>query len=107
MHIRWLIGSVSDWSELFRQAYRCLKPGGYIESQEPDIVIRSDDDTVKELSAMDQWGKLYVEGGRKFDRPFTVFPDDLQRKGIEGAGFVDVEERTFKVITPRLSWYYP
>ncbi|KAK1762737.1 S-adenosyl-L-methionine-dependent methyltransferase [Phialemonium atrogriseum] len=102
VHIRWLLGSIADWTELFKQAYRCLKPGGYVESFEPDSVMQSDDGTVKETSAMGQWGKFFEEGGKKLGRPFSVLSDRLQRKGMEGAGFVDIEELDFK--TPLGSW---
>lgn len=97
VHIRWLLGSIADWTELFKQAYRCLKPGGYVESFEPDSVMQSDDGTVKETSAMGQWGKFFEEGGKKLGRPFSVLSDRLQRKGMEEAGFVDIEELDFKV----------
>lgn len=60
-------------------------------------MIESDDDTVKETSAMGQWGKFFIEGGKKLGRPFTVLTDDMQKKGMEEAGFVDIEELNFKV----------
>ena len=97
MYISWLVGSISDWTELFRQAYRCLKPGGYIESFEAEAFITSDDGTVVEKSAQDQWGKLFIELGKRTGRLFTVVQDGTQRKSMEEVGFVDVEERDFKV----------
>lgn len=30
VHIRYLAGSIQDWPALFREAYRCTKPGGWI-----------------------------------------------------------------------------
>lgn len=99
VHMRWLVGSIKDWTALFKQAYKCLKPGGYIESFEPSSRLQSDDDSVSETSAMSQWGKFFVEGGRILGRPFTVFEDGLQKKAMQEAGFVDIEERDFKVCT--------
>lgn len=95
--MRWLLGSVKDWGELFKQAYRILKPGGYIESFEPNSALKSDDGTVRDTDAIAQWGKIFAEGGRKIGQVFTVYDDGLQRKGIEAAGFVDVQEHEFKV----------
>lgn len=90
--MRMLIGVVDgDWSALFRNAFRCCKPGGYAESCVCDITFVSDDGSVKEGSAMDQWGKVFTEGGKKLGRTFSVYEEDLQRKGMEAAGFVDVE----------------
>lgn len=100
--MRWLIGSIVDWSALFKEAYKCCKPGGYVESFEPSPVMESDDGTVLETSAMGQWAKFFIEGGRKFGRSFTVIDDDVQRKAMEEAGFVDIEE--YNVMTPIGGW---
>ncbi|KAH7121481.1 S-adenosyl-L-methionine-dependent methyltransferase [Dactylonectria macrodidyma] len=97
VHIRFLVGSVIDWPALFQQAYRCLKPGGYIESYEGGPNIGSDDGSVTKTSAMGQWGEIFCEGGRRIGRSFSIVEDEEQRKGIEAAGFVDIEEKDFKV----------
>ncbi|KAJ4002759.1 hypothetical protein NW766_012689 [Fusarium irregulare] len=96
VHMRWLVGSIADWTALFKEAYKSLKPGGWVESYEPSSTVESDDNSVLPGSAMSQWQKFFVEGGRKIGRPFTVFEDRLQRKAMEEAGFVDIEERNFK-----------
>ncbi|KAK1763691.1 S-adenosyl-L-methionine-dependent methyltransferase [Phialemonium atrogriseum] len=97
VHIRLLVGSVIDWTELFREAYKVLKPGGYLESYEASPAMESDDGTVDDKSAMHQWGKFFIEGGRKLGRTFTVIDDKVQRKAMEEAGFVDIEEWDCKV----------
>ncbi|KAH7222544.1 S-adenosyl-L-methionine-dependent methyltransferase [Fusarium redolens] len=96
IHMRWLVGSIADWKALFKEAYKCLKPGGYIESYEPSSRVESDDGTVLPGSALSQWEKFFVEGGRKIGRPFTIFEENIQREGMREAGFVDIEERDFK-----------
>ncbi|KAM5346298.1 hypothetical protein ACJ41O_009303 [Fusarium nematophilum] len=96
IHMRWLIGSIQDWTALFKEAYKSLKPGGYLESYEPSSQLQSDDGTVAEKGAMSQWGNFFKEGGRKIGRPFTVVEDSIQRKAMEEAGFVDIQERDFK-----------
>lgn len=97
VHIRWLVGSIVDWPHLFKEAYRCLKPGGYLESNEALSRMDCDDGTIHEKSAMHQWGKFFVEGGKKIGRSFTIVEDGVQKKSMEGAGFVGIEERDFKV----------
>ncbi|KAH6608300.1 hypothetical protein Trco_004613, partial [Trichoderma cornu-damae] len=97
VHMRWLVGSIQDWNALMQKAYRVLRPGGYIESLETSAIMSSDDGTVTETCAMGQWGKLFVSGGKKIGRPFTVVEDGTQRKSMEAAGFVDVEEFNFKM----------
>ncbi|KAJ4328937.1 hypothetical protein N0V84_000506 [Fusarium piperis] len=102
VHIRWLFGSIIDWTALFKQAYKTLKPGGYIETHEPSIRFESDDGTVNDKTAMGQLGKIFVEGGKKMGRSMTVLEDGIQRKALEGAGFEAIEEANFK--TPIGSW---
>ncbi|EKJ69302.1 hypothetical protein FPSE_10555 [Fusarium pseudograminearum CS3096] len=96
VHMRWLVGSIADWTALFKEAYKSLKPGGWVETYEPSATVESDDNSVLPGSAMNQWQKFFVEGGCKMGRPFTVFQDELQKKGMQEAGFVDIEEINFK-----------
>ncbi|KAM0544806.1 hypothetical protein ACHAPJ_011636 [Fusarium lateritium] len=34
VHTRWLIGSVIDWTALFKQAYKALKPGAWLQTSQ-------------------------------------------------------------------------
>ena len=95
--MRWLVGSIPDWDKLFSQAYRCCRPGGWVESFEPSPFFTSDDGTVKEESALGQWGKFFIEGGKKFGMNFTIVEDDVQVKAMEAAGFVDIQRFEYKV----------
>jgi hypothetical protein len=95
--MRYLTGSIIDWRALFREAFRCCKPGGYIESLESAPWLESDDKTVTDKTAMSQCGKLFVQGGLKIGRSFTLVDDEEQRKGMEAAGFVDIQEFNIKV----------
>ncbi|RKK27886.1 hypothetical protein BFJ66_g16440 [Fusarium oxysporum f. sp. cepae] len=52
VHMRWLVGSIADWTALFQEAYKSLKPGGYIERYEPSSRIESDDGTLFDESAL-------------------------------------------------------
>ncbi|KAF9781920.1 hypothetical protein IL306_012767 [Fusarium sp. DS 682] len=56
-----------------------------------------DDGSITEKSAMHQWGKFFVEGGKKIGRSFTIVEDGVQKSAMEKAGFVNLEERNFKV----------
>jgi hypothetical protein len=96
--MRYLTGSLPDWNALFKSAFTCCKPGGYVESFEGAPWLESDDGTVLESSALATWGKLFVQGGEKLGRTFTVVDEQLQRKGMEAAGFVDIQEFTRKVV---------
>ncbi|KAI1761378.1 S-adenosyl-L-methionine-dependent methyltransferase [Hypoxylon sp. FL1150] len=102
IHFRYLVGGVSDWNKLFRQAYTALKPGGWIESFEVEADYRSDDGTLPKDACMYMWQELFTEGGKKLGRPFTIISDDTQRKEIEEAGFEDITVKDIKV--PMGSW---
>ncbi|KAK0702742.1 S-adenosyl-L-methionine-dependent methyltransferase [Lasiosphaeris hirsuta] len=102
IHIRWMLGSIVDWTALFKEAYQALRPGGYLESFEPDAIIKSDDGSIKVTDAMGQWAAIFTEGGRKMGRSFNIVSDDLQRIAMREAGFVEVEERNLR--TPLGSW---
>lgn len=96
VHIRWLFGSIKDWDALYAQAYRALKPGGWIESHEASVIFRSDDGSVNDKTAMGKFGQFFIDGGKKMGRSMTVVEDEIQRKGIEAAGFVNIHEEDFK-----------
>jgi hypothetical protein len=97
IHIRWLMGSIKDWNALYSEAFRACKPNGWVESHEASSVISSDDNTVDRDSAMGQWGKLFIEGSKKIRSSFTVVEDGVQRKAMEEAGFINIQEFNFKV----------
>jgi hypothetical protein len=100
IHLRWLLGSIADWSELFAQAYRACRPGGWIETFEPRSGLLSDDGSVTDKTVHGQWGKVFTAGANITGRTFDVVQLNLQKKGMEEAGFVDIQERLLKVRSP-------
>ena len=98
VHMRYLSGAIADWEALFRQAYRTCKPGGWVESCEFDPTVASDDDTLPKDSAFaTSWSRLFIEGGKKLGRSFQVIKEDLQKKGMEAAGFTEIHVADYKV----------
>lgn len=97
VHLRYLVGSIADWTALFKEAYAATKPGGWVESVEGSPHMVADDGSVAEKSAISQWGRFFEEGGRVMGRTFMVIDEGLQRKAMEEAGFVDIGEWDFKV----------
>lgn len=65
IHGRLLIGSVSSYPELYKQAYAALKPGGWIEISDVETMLYSGDGTVTEDMACIQWSKLWDEAVEK------------------------------------------
>ncbi|KAI0376319.1 S-adenosyl-L-methionine-dependent methyltransferase [Hypomontagnella monticulosa] len=98
IHIRYLFGAISDWNELFRQAYRCCKPGGWVQSCECDVLMCCDDGSIKEDSIFNTfWNPLWREMTKKLGISFQVLEERLQNKGFEEAGFVDIKEVNYKL----------
>ena len=100
--MRWLIGTVSDWTQLFRQAWRVLKPGGWIESFECNGFFESDDGTLTEKTALNQWGIFFREGASALGSKasFSVVRDEVQMKALKEVGFQNLGEHPIKVSSP-------
>ncbi|KAJ4289321.1 hypothetical protein N0V88_007072 [Collariella sp. IMI 366227] len=100
IHIRFLIGNIGDWDKFYSEAFRCCKPGGWIEHQEPSFLMASESSSpITEDSPMGQLARVFWEGGRKFGRTFRIYEDDIQRKGMEAAGFTDITVKDIKIPT--------
>ena len=97
VHMRWLTGSIADWDHVFAEAYKVTKPGGWVQSYEPSSMLHSDHERIPPESPLGQWGRIYQEGGKKFGRSFKAVEDNLPRKAMEAAGFVDIREFMYKV----------
>jgi len=93
---------VRDWPSLFREAYRCCKPGGYIESGEFDPRYFCDDGTADGEETIKIWNSVFEDGGKKLGYSFTVIDDDIQEAGIRDVGFEDIHTATYKA--PVGSW---
>jgi SAM-dependent methyltransferase len=88
-------GSIADWPKLLRQAHRHMKHGGWLELSDFEMEHFSDDDTLHLSPSLGEFFRLINEASTKFNRPMNVAPD--HKKHMEGAGFVDVTEKVYKV----------
>ena len=93
--MRWLTGTTKNWIAAYKEAYRCLEPGGWIEHIDASGIIYSDDNTINEENAMVQWGKIWQEAGRKSGNPVDLLERNLQEWGMEEAGFVNVTKKDY------------
>jgi trans-aconitate methyltransferase len=99
IHGRGMGGSISDWDELYRQAYQHLRPGGWIEMQEYEAWISSEDDpTLSKCPYTSQWQQLCDEASTKFGRRLNVASE--QKQNLIRAGFIDVQDDVYKVRLP-------
>lgn len=99
VHIRGLYGSITDWPQLYKEAYRALAPGGWIEHLEFDITpyshvpeVMGDKDHI-----FKQWSGILLSAMDRTGMTGRIGMDGNIRKHLEGAGFVDIVEKTYRI----------
>ncbi|KAI0095760.1 S-adenosyl-L-methionine-dependent methyltransferase [Nemania sp. FL0031] len=102
VHLRYLFGSISDWDALYAEAFKACKPGGWVEAVDPSVNLRSDDGSVREGTALYDWGRLFNEASSKYGRSMRMVDDGQISESFKKVGFVDVRSRTFKL--PATPW---
>ncbi|KAI9745843.1 MAG: hypothetical protein M1818_000524 [Claussenomyces sp. TS43310] len=94
VHIREMFGSIGDWDAFFGEAYKTLKPGGWLENAEHSVLPVADDGTVGPDHVFTKYGELMSELAGKLGKEFEVWQHSKDR--MINAGFVDVVERRGK-----------
>ncbi|KAI0440296.1 S-adenosyl-L-methionine-dependent methyltransferase [Xylaria telfairii] len=102
VHLRYLFGSITDWDALYLEAFKTCKPGGWVEAIDPSVNLRSDDGSVREGTALYDWGRLFNEASSKYGRSMSMVDDGTISVSFKKAGFVEVHSRTFKL--PATPW---
>ena len=97
IHIRWLCGTIKDWPSLYKEAYRCTKPGGWIEHVDGDVNVVCLDGTMPDDSAMNQWGKIWTSVERKTGNVFNIVRTGIMEDGLKEAGFTNVQIEDYLV----------
>ena len=87
IHIRCLIGSIEDWVRLYRECFRCLKPGGWLEHTDFSVLTGCDDGSLPPDAVWYEWTNLFLEAGRKMGRTFEVVDNDNFVGWLKEAGF--------------------
>ncbi|KAF7557744.1 hypothetical protein G7Z17_g368 [Cylindrodendrum hubeiense] len=99
VHIRALYGCIGDWTELYRQAYKVLVPGGWLEDFEMNIHLHSDLPEIRDDPdhVFKQWAKVFLEAMDRIGKTGRIAMGSNMRKHMEKAGFVDIVEKSFQV----------
>jgi hypothetical protein len=97
IHMRFMLGSITDWQATFKEAFTTCAPGGWVESYEVSSTMESDDDSIPDGSAMQRWGQVFEEGGQRAGRSFSMIREDVQKSSMEAAGFVNIHVEDLKV----------
>ncbi|OBT73167.1 hypothetical protein VF21_07931 [Pseudogymnoascus sp. 05NY08] len=95
IHWRVLSGSIKDWPRLYSQAFKHLKPGAWLEAQEHDVRVSSDDDSVERATEVVDWFSTVDKASEVFGKKMDVA--DKQKQWMIDAGFVDVRDDVYKV----------
>ncbi|KAL0465237.1 hypothetical protein QR685DRAFT_558138 [Neurospora intermedia] len=91
VHIRWLTAVVKDWPALYREVYKCMKPGGWLEHIDAEVNLVCLDDTMPPDTAMYQWGEIWSEIGRKTGLVVNMVDSGCMDAGIKKAGFTNIK----------------
>ncbi|KAL7273160.1 hypothetical protein RUND412_004005 [Rhizina undulata] len=101
IHIRHMAGHLNDWKKIYQQAFKYLKPGGWMEVQDAFDYFSCDDSSVPPETAfqsyIDNFEKAVNLSGKEWS---TVAPGAAQ--GLKDAGFVNVDVKMAKL--PIGSW---
>ncbi|KAL7274173.1 hypothetical protein RUND412_002933 [Rhizina undulata] len=89
IHVRLMAGFIYDWPKFYRQAYKALKPGGWIELQYlGDGFFTGDDVSLPRDNILTKWAEYWITAAEKSGRPFNSTFQDA--RGLEEVGCVDV-----------------
>ncbi|ESU14203.1 hypothetical protein FGSG_13239 [Fusarium graminearum PH-1] len=94
IHSRFMSSALASWTDFLTKCYNNLAPGGYMEIQEADLNLQSDDGTLKPDNVMLKSLRLLTEASVTFGRPYQDIPPlaDIMKE----VGFVDVVVKQFK-----------
>ncbi|KAI5845348.1 S-adenosyl-L-methionine-dependent methyltransferase [Tricharina praecox] len=95
IHMRNLAQSISDWSRLMPEVYRCTKPGGWVELAEVGLnELLSDDGTLLDGDPAKRCVDLLTQAMELIGRPAPTVAS--MRANLETAGFVDIHVCAYK-----------
>lgn len=97
IHTRFMNGfSIRSWPRFYKQAFEFIKPGGWVENQEPDLCWTSDDGSMPVGGAFATWQQLFELGLKFAGMTARCYPDVMKRQ-MEEAGFINVKIDSFKM----------
>ncbi|KAI3572312.1 S-adenosyl-L-methionine-dependent methyltransferase [Fusarium oxysporum f. sp. albedinis] len=90
IHSRMMNMSIQNWEDYLRKIFDNLTPGGYVELQDGDAVMESDDGTLTKEHALSKWCNLLREASDKLGRP--CIPTKGLRNIMDKVGFTSIVE---------------
>jgi len=95
IHSRYMVAAIEDWPGLIKRAFQHTKPGGWVEFQDLDINMYSDDDSFTDDLDLKKWNRLLIDGYRKLAR--EPCPGPMLEGWLKDAGFENVTHKKYKM----------
>lgn len=95
IHARAISGTSADWNRFYQRVKRNLKPGGWVELQEYDTWIFSDDDSFDRAPWTKDWVQKLDDASKAYGKQMNVAKE--HRRWMGEAGFENVREATYRV----------
>jgi SAM-dependent methyltransferase len=96
IHGRGMAGGIRDWPRLFSRIYTHLRPGGWLEMQEFEAVIRSEEDPdLTSAPWIKEWQGKLDEASSMFGKGMNVAATHKDK--LVDAGFVDVHDDVYRI----------
>ncbi|KAL7273529.1 hypothetical protein RUND412_003609 [Rhizina undulata] len=96
IHIRHMAGHIYDWPRLYAQAFKALRPGGWIEVQEGTDWFTSDDNSIPPTSKAFRYVQDLDAALESAGMEFKVVALKAA-KSLQEVGCVDVGEKMLKI----------
>lgn len=100
IHARFLAGGILDWPRLMHQAFKCTKPGGWVEFQDWDTTLYSPDGSLNPNHSIYQFHKTTSEAQE--NKGYNMRPGPCLEQWLIDAGFTNVQ--CHKFILPLGTW---
>ena len=95
IHFRTTVGCWGDMAGMIKKGFERLRPGGWMESQEPEIDVHCDEGSIPDNHAVKRWFTDMCTMAERAGRPLHVTP--MIKNWYIEAGFVDVQEKVYKI----------
>lgn len=95
IHTRVLLGCFKDFDNIIKRGFHYTKPGGYMESQEIMFTPYCDDESMPDSWPFLEWTGYVEKAATQAGRSMNVASN--LKSWYEAAGFVDVQEKIYKL----------
>ncbi|KAK2801693.1 hypothetical protein FQN50_007606 [Emmonsiellopsis sp. PD_5] len=95
IHVRYMAASIKDWPNLVKNCFDNLKPGGWVEFQEANVKMHSEDGSLKPDNKVVEMLDLVSGACEKMGRELN--PGPRLEDWVKDAGFINVEHKLYKL----------